>query len=121
MLLKSTFVLFKADREKEAQRAREEEERRVRERQELVERAEAERQKAESEQAKERKRNEIRRRLPKEPEASDSRKVARLRFRVPTRGNLDEADEGGAGGNAELVWGNDCLETCGREKGVAPQ
>jgi hypothetical protein len=64
----------------------------------MMERAEAERVKAEAEQAKERKRNEIRRRLPKVPEASDTRKVARLRFRVPARGSTEENDDGASGG-----------------------
>ncbi len=59
----------------------------------------AERQKAELERSKERKRNEIRRRLPKEPEATDSRKMARLRFRIPAKGDADNMEEESGNGN----------------------
>ncbi len=53
----------------------------------------AERKKAEAEKEKEQKRNVIRRRLPKEPKPDDSRKMARLRFRIPAKGDPDAMDD----------------------------
>ena len=99
------FVFSKADREKEAQKARDEEARQRRERQENEDRELAERQKAEVERSRERIRNEIRRRLPKEPEATDSRKMARLRFRIPVKGDAEnmEEDSGNSNGNGLFI------------------
>ena len=106
----NVFVFWKADREKEAQKARDEEARQRRERQENEERELAERQKAEVERSRERKRNEIRRRLPKEPEATDSRKMARLRFRIPVKGDAEnmEEDSGSSNGNGLLSSSRKC-------------
>ena len=96
---------FQADREKEAQRAREEEARLRRERQENEERQVAERKKAEVEREKERKRNLIKRRLPKEPEVDDSRKMARLRFRIPAKKDPDAMDDdSGSSGNISTLF-----------------
>jgi hypothetical protein len=88
---------LKADREKEAQRAREEEERKRLEQQETAERQLADKQKAEIERQKERRRTEIRRKLPAEPSATDSRKLARLRFRIPKKGNVESEEEENGG------------------------
>ena len=89
---------MQADREKEAQRARNEEERKRLERQETAERQVAERQKAQVEKEKERRRADIRRKLPAEPSATDSRKLARLRFRIPKKGDSESGAEEENGG-----------------------
>ena len=86
-----------ADREKEAQRARDEEERARVQKQETAERQLAERQKAEVDRQKERRRNEIVRKLPAEPSATDSRKLARLRFRIPNKKDSESAEEENGG------------------------